>query len=217
MATENKAAKRGKNTGVKVLLCLVILALLLGAGALIASRNYLLLDGHLYKRNTPELDLRGSAVTVEEYEALRASLPETAILWDVPLSGGAYDQSAESIAINSFTADDLDKLAYFTDVGIYGGTAEFGLPFLIIFIHIMRKSMLKPSDANVKNYAYSKAMWWFIIFSSLTLSVFDPQRVIVFAIALAFFNTSLKDKDALAAAGSFVNKEKVISDNKVLV
>ena len=29
MATENKAAKRGKNTGVKVLLCLVILALLL--------------------------------------------------------------------------------------------------------------------------------------------------------------------------------------------
>ena len=45
MATENKAAKRRKNTGVKVLLCLVILALLLGAGALIASRNYLLLDG----------------------------------------------------------------------------------------------------------------------------------------------------------------------------
>ena len=114
MATENKAAKRRKNTGVKVLICLVILALLLGAGALIASRNYLLLDGHLYKRNTPELDLRGNAVTVEEYEALRASLPETAILWDVPLSGGSFDQSAESIAISSFSREDLDQLDYFT-------------------------------------------------------------------------------------------------------
>ena len=114
-----------------------------------------------------------------------------------PIMGlGVVKTGAESVYAEALRGP--DKLAYFTDVGVYGGTAEFGLPFLIIFIYILKKAFLKPSDAGVKNYAYSKALWWFIILSSLTLSVFDPQRVIAYAIALAFFNTSLKSKDDLS-------------------
>ena len=116
MAAKYRAEKRRGNALVKVLLALLILALLLGAGVLFASRNYLLLDGRLYKRSDPELDLRGSEISVEKYEALRVNLPETTIYWDVPLSGGSYDQASESIALTSFTRDDLDKLSYFTNL-----------------------------------------------------------------------------------------------------
>ena len=129
-----------------------------------------------------------------------------------PLMGlGVVKTGAESIYAEALRGP--DKLAYFTDVGVFGGTAEFGLPFLIIFIYVLRKSFLKSSDAHVKNYAYSKSLWWFIIFSSLTLSVFDPQRVIAYAIALSFFNTSLKDRDRASAGIT----ENAVQRNKVLV
>ncbi len=116
MAANHRAKKRRGNAAVKVLLSLLIMVLLLGAGVLFASRNYLLLDGRLYKRSDPELDLRGSEISTEKYEALRANLPETTIYWDVPLSGGSFDQASESIALTSFTRDDLDKLSYFTNL-----------------------------------------------------------------------------------------------------
>lgn len=116
MATGKRAGRQSGSILVKILLGLLAVVLLLGVGVIFAARNYILLDGHLYKRNAPELDLRGKTVSVEEYETLKANLPETAIYWDVPLSGGTFDQDSEKITLTSFTGEDLDMLGYFTDL-----------------------------------------------------------------------------------------------------
>lgn len=123
MASTSRAARRRKKAAKRALLVLVILVLVLGAGVFAASRYYLLLDGRLYKRDVAELDLRGRSVSVEEYENLRANLPQTAVSWDVPLSGGAADAASQNISIRSFSREDLDKLEYFTNLRSVDATA----------------------------------------------------------------------------------------------
>ena len=114
MEDRTHIAKKRTGTGRTVLLVLLVVVLLAAAGLFAASRFYLIKGGHFYSRNAAEIDLRGQRLSVEEYEELRNELPDTVILWDVPLSGGAADCLAEDITINAFDRDDLDLLKYFS-------------------------------------------------------------------------------------------------------
>ena len=107
--------KRG-GAGRTILIALLVLVLLAAAGLFAATRFFLIKGGHFYSRSAAEIDLRGQKITVEEYEELRRELPDTAILWDVPLSGGAFDQNAEKITLSAFDRSDLDLLDYFTSL-----------------------------------------------------------------------------------------------------
>lgn len=73
-------------------------------------------NGKLYAKNTQQLDLRGQAVTVKEYESFRRALPECQMQWDVPLSGGAVPEDTQVLQLASLTEGDLDAIAYLKDL-----------------------------------------------------------------------------------------------------
>lgn len=60
-----------------------------------------------------ELDLRGNEISVTDYEALSAALPNCRILWSVPIGGERFDSTATALTLENFSAADADALAYF--------------------------------------------------------------------------------------------------------
>ena len=49
------------------------------------------------------LDLRQMAVTAEEYEKLRAALPDCEILWRIPFQGQVWDMDTRELTITELT------------------------------------------------------------------------------------------------------------------
>ncbi len=84
-------------------------------------------------------------------------------------------------------------LSVYTDVGILGTTAEFGLPMLIWFICIMGKIRKAIKKLHSKESSYSKAFFVFILLSCISLSIFDPQRIIILPLVLAINNRSIRN------------------------
>ncbi len=62
--------------------------------------------------NLEELDLRGTKISLKNYEMLRSKLPDCRILWDVPFQGKYYDLDTSAITIKELTIGDLDTLSY---------------------------------------------------------------------------------------------------------
>lgn len=122
VARRRRKRRRANRKG-RWLFWFIPLILLLGAGAYYFFQNYLLIGGHVYPRDLSVMDLRGTSVSVDTYEEVRRSLPDTQIYWDVPLSGGSFDAGSESIAISDFSEDDLALLHYFTDLRSVDATA----------------------------------------------------------------------------------------------
>ncbi len=122
MDSASKTGKKNKS-GAKVLSLLLILVLILGIGAFVASRYYMVVGGHLLRKDADELDLRGEEISAETYQEIQAKMPDADILWDVPLSGGAFSRDAQSISISAFAPEDIEKLSYFTSLRSVDATA----------------------------------------------------------------------------------------------
>ena len=65
----------------------VILMLAVAAGAFFTLERFVVVEGHLYKRNESALDLREREVTCSAYDKLKKKLPGCTILWNVPSRG----------------------------------------------------------------------------------------------------------------------------------
>ena len=63
-----------------------------------------------------ELDLRGRALTVEQFEAQREAHPDIPIYWDVPIAGRRIDSQSRAITVPDYTARDRAALDYFPDL-----------------------------------------------------------------------------------------------------
>lgn len=70
-----------------------------------------------------EIDLRGNSLTAEQIDALTDAFPDCGILWDVPVGGGVFDCTSESIAITEYSADELPLYAYFSGLRTLDATA----------------------------------------------------------------------------------------------
>ena len=115
MAAKRKSGTRTrKKSGGKVMAWILVILLIAGIGGFAASRYYMVLGGHFYRKDVSELDIRGEDISVGRYEELREQMPDAQIRWDVPLSGGGFDADAKSIAIASFVPEDVELLRYFT-------------------------------------------------------------------------------------------------------
>ena len=90
--TEKKRTRKKSKAGWLVLLAVL---LLLGVGAWWFNGTYFIAGGRPYRRDAQALDLRGQSVSVETYGKIAETLPGAEILWDVPLSAGAADCTAE--------------------------------------------------------------------------------------------------------------------------
>ncbi len=118
-----KKKRRRKKKSKAGWIVLILLLALLGGGAYYFYNTYLFVGGQLYRRDTSELDFRGTAVSREAYENVVQQLPDATIRWDVPLSGGACDCEAESIALRAWDEGDYDLLGYFTGLSAVDLTA----------------------------------------------------------------------------------------------
>lgn len=64
------------------------------------------------------LDVRGTGITVEEYEILRAALPQCKIDWDVPFQGQYIPNSRKTITLTTLSEEDVLLLDYFPNLRI---------------------------------------------------------------------------------------------------
>ena len=103
-------------------------------GCLLVSRNFLFWNGVLLARDAQSLtltgrpmknldrlleltqlerlDLRGTGLTVEQYQWLRQEMPRCAVEWDVPVAGGFYSRDTQSITVKALSEADIHALQY---------------------------------------------------------------------------------------------------------
>lgn len=98
---------------------MIALAVVLAVGILAAAaaeqyqNSRITIDGVTYDRKAETLDLRGTGISAEHYEAVRAALPDCEILWDVPFQGSFYPEDTTELTISYLSDGDLTTLAYF--------------------------------------------------------------------------------------------------------
>ena len=133
----------------KFLIVLLCLLLVLGIGGYFGYRyvldTYLVMDGEFIRRdvtaldlteddlaelekvtelhNLKMLDLRGTSLTTEQYDWLRAELPDCEIRWMIPFQGKRYHQTDSALSISSITPEEMEDLAYFENLTTIDATA----------------------------------------------------------------------------------------------
>ena len=102
----------------------VVLVLILGgvAGFFLYNATYITVCGVRYRRDIRQMDLRSEVLTPEDYEALRAELPECEILWNPLFQGAQYPTDTVSFTVSTLSREDLDMLAYFPSLGTIDAT-----------------------------------------------------------------------------------------------
>ena len=93
---------------------LLILLMLLCAGLAWWHHTYTIEDGCVLRRDARVVDRRGTELSAERFEALRSDFPEAEILWDVPLSGGAFPSDSVTVTPEHLAEDDIPLFGYFT-------------------------------------------------------------------------------------------------------
>lgn len=117
MEPERKTEKSGQfGFGRKAACILAGILIFTAAAAFFVHTAYVPFQGMLLKRSAQNHDLRGYALTVEEYRQLQAQLPECHITWDIPIGGQRFDSSASSITISSLDAADIALFGLFDDL-----------------------------------------------------------------------------------------------------
>ncbi len=130
------AKTKKKNKGLIVLLIIILIVLLFVAAFIVVQRNYAMINGSpvskdetyidlrgsesldmeaLAKLENPEtIDIRESALGIDDYEAIKAAFPTCEILWEVPFAGGRYAPETESFVLSALSTEDKNVLKYFT-------------------------------------------------------------------------------------------------------
>ena len=72
-----------------------------------------IVNGNVYPRNAEFLNLREEELTVEEYDAIRAKLPDCQLYWNIPFQGSTYPEDTEELTVAALTDADVAVLAYF--------------------------------------------------------------------------------------------------------
>lgn len=73
-------------------------------------------EGALYPRFGQELDLTEKQLTASGYETLRRKLPDTDILWMIPLESGPVRSDAKELTLTTLPQEDLALTAHLTDL-----------------------------------------------------------------------------------------------------
>ena len=74
------------------------------------------IDKIMELKQLKELDMRGTLLTIEDYEKLQAALPDCYIRWSVPVDGYYNDNEESVVTVVKFTEKGLDALKYFPNL-----------------------------------------------------------------------------------------------------
>ena len=125
--------KKG-TTIIIILLVIIALAAAATAGYFYYDRTYITIGAQRYLRGSEalkpditsdedflklaelqslkKLDVSDTALTIAQYDALQASMPNCDILWNVPFQGGYISNSNTTITVSTLTQEDIDLLEY---------------------------------------------------------------------------------------------------------
>ena len=120
-------------------------AAVLAAGVLWFRSSYALIGGQIYDRDITSVDfsqgnlsnpkkiarlrglqtadLRNTGMSAQDYEAIRAALPDCEITWQVPFQGQFLDPETTEVTMTSVTEEDIALLGYFTNLQTVDMTA----------------------------------------------------------------------------------------------
>ena len=110
----------------KVLLWILILALLAGAGYggwYWYRETHIFVEDAVYAKDSETLDLRGTGISREHYDTVHAQLPNCEILWDVPFQGMLVSSDTTEMTLDYLHKSDLEMLAYFPQLRSIDATA----------------------------------------------------------------------------------------------
>lgn len=68
--------------------------------------------------NLKQVDLRGTGLTILQYEDLKLQLPGAEIIWEVPFQGGFFAPETEKLTVTALSQEDMAVLPYFTRLKI---------------------------------------------------------------------------------------------------
>ena len=102
----------------KLLIAVIVLAAVAAGllGLLLYQSGHIYVEDAVYAKNLKELDLRGTEISVQHYEAVHTQLPGCRILWDVPFQGKDVASNTAQLNAKGFTEADLQMIPYFTDL-----------------------------------------------------------------------------------------------------
>lgn len=76
------------------------------------QNNHIFVEDAVYEKDLTSLDLRGTGVSLEHYEAVRQQLPDCEIRYDLPFQGKFYPDDTTEISVSSLTEEDVALLDY---------------------------------------------------------------------------------------------------------
>ena len=103
----------------KKLLAVLLLFLLLGtvaAGIYWHTQNYMMVDFRFYPKHAQTLDLRDRDITVRHYEKLCRRLPDTKVLWLVPVQGQRFSEDTKKLTVETLDNADLNAIRYLPEL-----------------------------------------------------------------------------------------------------
>lgn len=96
----------------KGMVIILIAAVILAAAGVGILSGFHIIDNKFYAKNAESLDLRGQEITLEHYAAVKQSLPECEILWDVPFQGGRVSSDATELTVTDLE-EAMEMLPHF--------------------------------------------------------------------------------------------------------
>lgn len=103
--------RKKKKSAAPLIALILILALAIGAAAYVYT-HYNIAMGSFFPKDEP-IDLRGKNVSVRQYREIARRYPDAVVLWDVPIGPWRYDCLSEAIAVENFTADEVENFSFF--------------------------------------------------------------------------------------------------------
>lgn len=93
------------------------LAAAAAAGAVLLAGLFWFFSTHIFAGGrfhvkSSVLDLRGTTVSVKQYEHLRAQLPDSTILWELPFQGQLLPLDTKELTVEHLTLEEAQDLAY---------------------------------------------------------------------------------------------------------
>lgn len=76
------------------------------------QNSHVFVEDAVYEKDLTTLDLRGSGVSLEHYEAVRQQLPDCEIRYDLPFQGKFYADDTTELTITSLTDEEVELLDY---------------------------------------------------------------------------------------------------------
>lgn len=109
-------AKYERKKKITWLIVVPAMVLLLLCSGLAVQMLFVFPWGQPLLRSSTEADLRELEMTVEEYTALAAELPDCHILWMIPIGDQRYDCTSAQIVVDSVETEDFPLYAMFDDL-----------------------------------------------------------------------------------------------------